>query len=63
MDAFANAIYDAFANAIYEAKATSILGLATIFLQQVATYLPEESKYKLDSLKKLQLVEKCLLLK
>nr|WP_225990598.1 non-ribosomal peptide synthetase [Bacillus luti] len=44
---------DAFANAIYEAKATSILGLATIFLQQVATYLPEESKYKLDSLKRI----------
>lgn len=44
---------DAFANAIYKAKATSILGLATIFLQQVATYLPDESKYKLDSLKRI----------
>ncbi|WP_439020728.1 amino acid adenylation domain-containing protein [Bacillus thuringiensis] len=44
---------DAFANAIYKTKATSILGLATIFLQQVATYLPDESKYKLDSLKRI----------
>ncbi len=44
---------EAFANAIYKAKATSILGLATIFLQQVATYLPDESKYKLDSLKRI----------
>ncbi|HHT7236368.1 amino acid adenylation domain-containing protein [Bacillus sp. JJ927] len=44
---------DAFTSAIYEAKATSILGLATIFLQQVATYLPNESKYKLDSLKRI----------
>ncbi|SCB83089.1 Amino acid adenylation domain-containing protein [Bacillus mycoides] len=44
---------DAFANAIYKEKATSILGLATIFLQQVATYLPDESKYKLDSLKRI----------
>nr|WP_128856068.1 non-ribosomal peptide synthetase [Bacillus sp. CDB3] len=43
---------DAFTSAIYDAKATSILGLATIFLQQVATYLPNESKYKLDSLKR-----------
>ncbi|EOP76342.1 amino acid adenylation domain-containing protein [Bacillus cereus VD118] len=44
---------DAFANAIYKEKATSILGLATIFLQQVAIYLPDESKYKLDSLKRI----------
>ncbi|PEU11057.1 non-ribosomal peptide synthetase [Bacillus sp. AFS019443] len=44
---------DTFADAIYKVKATSILGLATIFLQQVATYLPEEDTYKLNSLKRI----------